>query len=287
MAKTIKNYKRKIIQLVTLILYNHNFLGFKNSQIYQGPLKNFCAPGLNCYSCPGAVLSCPLGSFQSFLAARMKTSILERIPIYVLGFIILFGVLFGRIICGFLCPFGFIQELLYKIKTKKLKKNKFTRALTYLRYIIILVFVILIPLTVYAPGFCKFICPAGTLEAGIPLVSSVAGLRGAIGFIFFHKVSILILILILSIFIHRVFCRFICPLGLVYGFFNKISIFGIKVDDNKCINCNACEKFCLMDIRKPGDEQCIHCGKCISICPHGAIKWKRFCPSENKLSNKM
>lgn len=287
MAKTIKNYKRRIIQLVTLILYNHNFLGFKNSQIYQGPLKNFCAPGLNCYSCPGAVFSCPLGSFQSFLAARMRTSILERIPIYVLGFLILFGALLGRVVCGFLCPFGLIQELLYKIKTKKLKKNKFTRALSYLRYIIILVFVILIPLTIYAPGFCKFICPVGTLEAGIPLVSSVASLRGAIGFIFFHKVSILILILVFSIFIHRVFCRFICPLGLFYGFFNKISIFGIKVENSKCINCNACEKFCLMDINKPGDEQCIHCGKCIDICPHGAIKWKRFCLSENKLSNKM
>lgn len=274
MIKTFKNYKRKIIQLIVAILYNHNFLGFKNAQIYQGPLKNFCAPGLNCYSCPGAVLSCPLGSFQSFLAKRLSASILDRIPIYVIGFLVLFGVLFGRIICGFLCPFGLIQELLYKIKTPKIKKSRLTHKLTYIRYIILLLFVILIPLIYNAPGFCKFICPAGTLEAGIPLVGSVKSLQDAIGFIFFQKISILILILILSVFIHRVFCRFICPLGLIYGLFNKISVFGIKVDENKCTSCDRCVKTCLMDIKSPGDSNCIECGKCIDICPMSAIKWK-------------
>lgn len=274
MFKTIKNYKRKIIQLIVAILYNHNFLGFKNAQIYQGPLKNFCAPGLNCYSCPGAVLSCPLGSFQSFLAKRLSTSILDRIPIYVMGFLVLFGVLFGRIICGFLCPFGLIQELIYKIKTPKIKKSRLTHKLTYIRYVILIIFIILIPLIYNAPGFCKFICPAGTLEAGIPLVSSVKSLQDAIGFIFFQKISILFLILILSIFIHRVFCRFICPLGLIYGLFNKISIFGIKVDENKCTSCDRCVKYCLMDIKSPGDSNCIECGKCIDICPMSAIKWK-------------
>ena len=193
-----------------------------------------------------------------------------------LGFLILCGIILGRIICGFLCPFGFIQEVMYKIKTPKVKKSKITHKLTYIRYFILLIFVILIPIFYFAPGFCKFICPAGTLEAGIPLVSKVKSLQDAIGFIFFQKISILILLLILSIFIHRVFCRFICPLGLFYGFFNKISIFGITVDKNKCTNCDKCEKYCLMDIKSPGDSNCIDCGKCISICPHNAIAWKNF-----------
>ncbi len=160
MNKVLKNYKRKIIQLATAILYNHNFLGFKNSQIYQGQLKNLCAPGLNCYSCPGAVLSCPLGSFQSFLAKRTAHNFIERIPIYVLGFLILCGIILGRIICGFLCPFGLIQELIYKIKTPKIKKSNLTYKLTFIRYFILIMFVILLPIIYFYPGFCKFIFPA-------------------------------------------------------------------------------------------------------------------------------
>ena len=116
--------KRKLIQLYSALLFNANLKGFVNGKIYQGPIKNVCTPGLNCYSCPGASGACPLGSLQNALGASEK-----RTPYYVFGIIILYSILLGRIICGFLCPFGLIQELLYKIKTPKLKKNRFTRVL--------------------------------------------------------------------------------------------------------------------------------------------------------------
>ena len=147
--------KRNIIQLVTAILYNCNLPGFIKSEIYTGDIKKICVPGLNCYSCPGAIASCPLGSFQSALL----NSKYNGIPFYVLGFLILFGIILARIICGFLCPFGLLQELLYKIKTKKIRKNNLTKKLSYLKYIILFIFVIIIPIIFLKPGFCKYICP--------------------------------------------------------------------------------------------------------------------------------
>ena len=83
-------------------------------RIWQGPSKQVCVPGLNCYSCPGALGACPIGSLQSFMSGAVL-----RFPFYVLGLMILFGLILGRRICGWLCPFGLVQELLYKIPTPK------------------------------------------------------------------------------------------------------------------------------------------------------------------------
>ena len=89
--------KRHFVQLITAVLYNCNFMGFAAGKIYKGNMKGVCVPGLNCYSCPGAIASCPLGSLQSGLLSSRY-----RFPYYILGTLILFGLLLGRFICGFL-----------------------------------------------------------------------------------------------------------------------------------------------------------------------------------------
>ena len=262
---------RKIIQLTCAILYNINLKGFLTGDIYTGQIKSLCVPGLNCYSCPGAIASCPLGSFQSALL----NSKYRGIPYYILGLIIFFGIVLGRIICGFLCPFGFIQDLLYKIKTKKIKKNKITKKLTYLKYIILVIFVIIMPLVFFVPGFCKYICPQGILIGGYPLVFLNEEIKNMVGPLFNLKTIILILVIIISIFIYRVFCRFLCPLGAIYSLFNKHSLFGMSVNNRKCIECNKCVNICKMDIEKVGDRECIACTECINICPEKVIKFGR------------
>lgn len=264
----IHNLKRKYIQLITAVLYNCNLKGFASGRIYKGNTKGVCVPGLNCYSCPGAVAACPLGSLQGALRDSSF-----KLVWYVLGTILLFGIMLGRTVCGFLCPFGFLQELIYKIPFKKIKKSRVTKALSYVKYGVLAVFVIIIPVILKVPGFCKYICPAGTLEAGIPLVIKDEHLRGMISVLFSWKVALLCLCLFTCIFCFRAFCRFICPLGAFYSFFNPIAFFGISVDKNKCTGCNACISKCLLDVSKVADHECVHCGACMKVCPEQAIKY--------------
>ncbi|MBR2590077.1 MAG: 4Fe-4S binding protein [Clostridia bacterium] len=259
---------RRYTQLLAAVMYNCNLPGFWKGEIYQGDIKGVCVPGLNCYSCPGAVVACPLGSLQSGLA-----SFRYKIPFYVIGTLLLFGLLCGRLICGFLCPFGFLQELLYKIPGKKIKKSKFTRALSKLKYIVLLAFVIVIPLVKFVPAFCKYICPAGTLAGGIPLVIQNETLREMVGALFSWKVFVLAAVLLVCIFCYRAFCRFLCPLGALYSFFNPIAFFGIKVDESKCTHCKTCVHQCKMDVKKVCDGECIQCGECKKHCPHQAISF--------------
>ena len=275
------NLKRKYIQVISALLYNANFKGFAEGKIYQGKIKNVCVPGLNCYSCPGAVGACPLGSFQNAIYSSGKT-----IPFYIVGTLLLFGVIFGRVICGFLCPFGLIQELIYKIPSPKIKKNKITKALSKLKYVILVVFVFVLSAIKEYPAFCKYICPAGTIEGGIPLALGNPSIAAMLGTLFTWKSIVLCIIVIGAVFIYRDFCRFICPLGAIYSFFNKIAFMGVCVDETKCDNCGRCIRECKMDVSYVGDMECIQFGECKAKCHKNAIMSKReFYKRNGELKN--
>jgi len=204
-----------------------------------------------------------------------------KLPLYILGVLLLFGTLLGRAICAFLCPFGLIQDLLHKIPTPKLRKSKATRWLSWGKYAVLLIFVIYLPLHflllngVATPAFCKYLCPMGTLQAGIPLVLANQGLRAITGALFQWRLIWLGAILVASIFIFRFFCRFLCPLGAIYSLFNKYAIFGIKVNAHRCTGCRACVNSCKLDVEQVNDRECIRCGDCRPVCPHKALVYKR------------
>lgn len=264
--------KRRIIQIYAALLFNANIKGNITGRIYTGPLKNICTPGLNCYSCPGASMACPLGALQDSLASSDT-----RTPYYIIGILALFGLIAARTICGFLCPTGLAQELLHKIKTPKAKKNRVTRVLSYFKYVLLAVMVIAIPIIYQGiPAFCKYICPAGTFEGGLGLLSNPnnTDFFSMLNSLFTWKFLLLVIFVVGSIFIYRFFCRFFCPLGAILGFFNKYALIGVKLDENKCVDCGMCIQTCQMDIRKVGDHECIDCGACISVCPTKAISWK-------------
>lgn len=268
--------KRFWVQALFAFTTNANIQGFLKGRIYKGPLKNMCVPGLNCYSCPGALGACPVGAMQA-VAGSTKYGI----SMYVLGFLVFVGILLGRFVCGWLCPFGWIQELLHKIPVKKIRvPAAVNNCLKWVKYAVLLLAVILLPIAltdrfgISTPYFCKYICPAGTLEGGIPLLLLNEPLRNAIGFLFSWKVGILAVIVVLSLLIFRPFCRWLCPLGAFYSIFNPISFYRYKVDSDKCIRCGKCERVCKMDISPctmPNSPECIRCGECKKTCPTKAI----------------
>lgn len=268
--------RRRLIQLYAALLYNAHLRGFVEGKIYTGGTKFLCVPGLNCYSCPGAVGACPLGSLQNALASSRS-----RAPFYALGMLMLFGLVLGRVVCGFLCPFGLIQEWIHKLPAPKLRKGRVTRALSYVKYVLLALLVVLIPLYYAAqrfplPAFCKYICPAGTLEGAVALLAHPEneGLFSMLGELFTGKFAILAAVLAACAFVYRAFCRFLCPLGAVYGFFCRIALLGVKVDPDLCTNCGLCVRKCPMDVRRVGDHECIHCGACAGECPTKAIHWR-------------
>ena len=282
--KSLRPTKRRLVQLYAALLYNAHVKGFIKGEIYTGNTKAMCVPGFNCYSCPAAVGACPLGSLQNALASSGN-----RTGFYVFGIIMLWGLMLGRTICGWICPLGLIQELLHKIPTPKIKKSRVTYYLSYLKYFFLVVFAIAIPLWyglkqgMTVPGFCKYICPAGTLEGGIPLMLADRQLRSLAGALFSWKMLILIVVLIGAVLIPRFFCRYLCPLGALYGLFNRYSFYQLNLDQNRCTGCHTCAQVCPMAVEIPtaGDKlvqisstECIRCGRCKAACPAGAIRVK-------------
>lgn len=277
--QTLKKHLRLAVQIAFTALSNGYVNGFLGQKLYKGNLKKFCLPGLNCYSCPGALGSCPIGALQAVAGDRNHS-----FSFYVMGFLVMLGALVGRFVCGFLCPFGLVQDLLYKIPVPKfLRRIPGDRYLRYLKYVILLVMVLILPNAVTNivgqgdPWFCKWLCPSGMLFGGIPQIAATPALQSALGFLFSWKMGILILILVLSTMNYRPFCKYLCPLGAIYGLCNPISLYHLEVDPEKCTHCGACSRKCGMGVDvpvSPNHPECIRCGDCAKACPHDALHFR-------------
>lgn len=284
------SWKRSLTQTAATFASNAYFKGLMDGTIYRGSIKNVCVPGLNCYSCPGAIGSCPIGSLQA-----VAGSISFGFSFYIVGFLTLLGTIMGRLVCGWLCPFGLFQELLHKIPFPKAAMGRAGEYLKYVKYGVLLVFVIILPAFfvneagLADPAFCKYICPAGTLEGGVPLLLLNEPLQQAVGYLFAWKLGLALFIVVASMIVFRPFCRFVCPLGAVYALFNRVSIYRLDVDEKRCIKCGTCQKTCKLEVKvyeKPNDYECIRCGECIPACPNQAIS-SRFLAVKNTNSNGM
>lgn len=285
LGEKVKRADRKqgFFQLIFAVLFNGYAAGFAKGKIFTGKTKAVCVPVLNCHSCPGALGACPIGSLQKVLTGS------SRVSFYALGMLMLFGLVLGRLVCGFLCPFGWIQDLLHRIPGKKAElPERIDRPARKVKYAVLLLLVLLLPMVVrdeFGIGstfFCAWVCPAGTLEAGLPLLAANPELRLMIGGQFYWKLAILILLLLWSVFTYRPFCRYLCPLGAFYGLFNRFSLYQYQFESEKCTGCGACSRVCQMKIevtKNVNSAECIRCGRCIAACPESAISRKKILPA--------
>ena len=259
-------HKTGLNEFVSKLLPHRMWVQLASLLIWLDPfglrMHGMCSPVLHCYACPLAAFACPIGVIAQLTAMHI-------FPFIAIGLLVIIGAAFGSLLCGWVCPFGFLQDLAAKVPTPRLELPKWTG---YFRYVVLIIMVLAIPYF-FGEGHWLFICrlcPAGALEAAVPNMVSqiVAGQKisppGAI------KLTILGLFLVTIFFVNRPWCRLLCPLGGVFSVFNRVSAFFLRIDTNKCNSCKQCHKLCEYGIepdKTPNDTGCIRCLECTKCGP--------------------
>jgi ferredoxin-type protein NapH len=221
-----------------------------------------CSPVFHCYACPLATFACPIGVMAQFSA-------LHVFPFMAIGLLVAAGAAFGTLICGWVCPFGFLQDLVAKVPTPKFDLPK---AAGYMRYVMLIGAVLAIPYFFGEghPLFVCRICPAGALEAAVPTMVGQAVAGQQVVWPNAVKLIILGLFLIAIFFMRRPWCRILCPLGAIFSLFNRVSAFFLRFDANECTHCERCHEMCKYGVqpeKTPNDLNCTRCLECTKCSP--------------------
>jgi ferredoxin-type protein NapH len=267
------NKKRLTIQTGSFVLLNTAFWG--------SGFKWICNPVLNCHGCPLAWFACPIGVFIHYSGYQI-------FPFFALGVVLLIGALVGRLLCGWVCPFGWLQDLLHRIPSPKFSMPKWTNAIKYV-VLVAMVFAIpwfLGPTTAWA--FCR-ICPTAALQVTLPaflgLNPAFPGTTLAMDASMILKLGLAALILALAVFSSRSFCRVLCPIGALLAPLNHLSPWTVKFKGKTCTACTICDKVCPTDVQ-PMDRlrqdipanrslDCVVCHDCTKRCPSFTRKKKQ------------
>ena len=241
----------------------------------------------HCYSCPLSSFACPIGVMANYAALL---PVVGEIPYLLIGMLLLVGATTGSLICGWACPFGFLQDLLGKISPRKISLPSW---IGYFRYVVFVGLVLLLPAILGYKGIpfdeqvvsiCR-LCPAGAVEAGLPY--SVQGLLAGNGWVMSGlKTGILVAFIGGAIFIQRPWCRIFCPLGGLLALFNRFSLFHLRFNAKECVECNLCRSRCSMGVKVDqavnvtGCIRCLECTTCGALEPCFALPKK---DSEQKL----
>lgn len=254
---SVRQYSRRIVQSLSLVLLHSSW----------GPdLKWICNPVLSCHSCALAWFACPIGVFVHFSGYHL-------FPFLALGMVLLIGVAFGRLLCGWVCPFGFLQDMLHKIPGRKLTLPAWTG---YIRYAVLILMVFLIPYFLgesTAWSFCR-ICPASALQVTLPHIITTRTFTLTAGTIV--KLALLVVVVVAAILSSRAFCKVLCPIGALLAPLNLLSFWTVKFAPG-CTLCKKCDTVCPVDgdpsVRMREGQapnralDCIVCHDCASACP--------------------
>lgn len=220
-------------------------------------MHNICGPVFHCYSCPLAMFACPIGVIANFSA-------LHVLPLAAIGLLVVLGAAFGSFICGWVCPFGFLQDLIAKIPTPKFAMPLWAG---YFRYVVLVAFVLVIPFFwgESHPLFVCRLCPAGALEGAVPNMVRQAFAHQPITWPTGLKVAILVMIVIAMFFTWRPWCTLFCPLGAIYALLNHVSLLFLRFHRNRCIDCADCRSLCVDGApaeRRVDGLHCLRCAEC-------------------------
>lgn len=273
MARKYRNPLRYAVQGISL-LGLHGFIFF--AAAYQAiGAQWLCLPILSCHACPVTWTACPVGMLVHFAGWRI-------FPFAALGILIAFGALVGRFFCGWVCPFGIFQGLLYRIPSPKISLPAWTN---YIKYAVLVLMVFAFPYflgELTALSFCR-ICPAAAVQAVVPYWFTDGFSWG--GTLMTVRFAFLVFVIFLAIVASRSFCRVFCPIGALMAPFNYLAFWRVRPKSKPCVVCKGCDRYCPTDV-KPSERltegidahrvaDCIVCHDCMTFCPSNRPAGKR------------
>jgi ferredoxin-type protein NapH len=267
--------RRRIVQGASLALLNSNVFG-------SAALARCCLPLMNCEACAVAWLGCPIGMIGRSVAFR-------EMPWAALLLVLGIGAVAGRLLCGWVCPMGFLQDLLHKLPSRKWRLPRWTGAIKY-AVLAATVFGVAWLAGCETPGFYCSFCPTSGLQVVLPIMIAdrdwlFAGMRAV-------KMSFLVAVLVGGVLINRGFCKVVCPVGALVAIGNRLTPLRLRLDAGACIGCRRCDRNCPMDVpvtrhrRDPRpvnrDPECIACLRCKEVCPPEAMEYGVSLPSRRR-----
>jgi polyferredoxin len=279
----------------------------------------FCAMVFNLVSQPLLLPILWTWGFQSNIVGDAFTALQLMFydvvfPWLALASFLITGILVGKSLCGWVCPFGFIQDLIDFAKRKKIEISPRTHeSMVYVKYAILGI-VLFISVTfsaakvfgvhrsyesalgIFVKAPFTTLSPAETLFATLP--NGILNFKNAIAEnpvfdvlsgivslppLFWVQLFILVGVLVFAAYVPRSWCKYFCPHGAIMAILNRFSFLGLKRDLTKCAKaeCRRCVEVCPMRVRildlpweKFSDPECIYCLKCVDACPNKAIKLK-------------
>jgi len=196
--------------------------------------------------------------FQAVVLGNVKQlGVPLALAIIVLIVFIVLAFISGRAFCGYVCPIGALQELLYRIPSKKLRIGNKAVPIIF-HYIFLIVFVV--SALILSIGLLKYL--------------------GVRDFFYLNAASVFFYVFlgisVVSVFIYRPFCRLACPYGVLISLAGIRSRYSLRRNEN-CTDCGKCEKVCPTHEagRKDLKQECYLCQRCVYICPSNAIEYTR------------
>lgn len=303
--------KRLLVQLAALVALNGAVFGISTLPLFL--------PVLQCLNLRTKTIGCNIGILQRNLSLTWFVSsggalfdlLCLFLPLAAIGTVILVGAVFGRALCGWICPLGLCQDLLgFVPRLFRKKQREFSqrthKILTGIKYVVLYIVIVIVvsmgviyfvdryvwgkistPLGICGKAPFCLICPVPALFITIPALASglLHGSLPPLPLTSYIQLAFLAFFLSFSILVKRSWCRYVCPSGALMSFFNKFSLLHIRKKANKCTTfCRGhqrdCNQTCPMGIQVSRNQEpssnpeCILCYNCVESCSNKAAKYK-------------